>query len=69
MEFRSGCGQMDLTSAYVLHPLNHLVLDSVMWNRGRVNEQRSGGMDRRCWRGPESEGRSQGHNINWGRGS
>ena len=25
-EFRMGCGQMDLASACVLHPLNHLVL-------------------------------------------
>ena len=27
MEFRKGCRQMDLASACVLHPLNHLVLD------------------------------------------
>ena len=27
MEFRKGCGQTDLASACVLHPLNCLVLD------------------------------------------
>ena len=27
MEFQMGCGQMDLASACVLRPLNHLVLD------------------------------------------
>ena len=27
---------MDLASAYVLHPLNCLVLDFVTWNRGLV---------------------------------
>ena len=52
VEFQSGCGQMDLASAYVLCPLNRLVLDFVAWNRGLVNEQRSGGIpDRRWWRG------------------
>ena len=33
-EFWSGCGGMDLASAYVLRPLNRLVLDFVTWNRG-----------------------------------
>ena len=41
---RSGCGQMDLASACVLQPLNCLVLDFVVWVRGWVNEQRSGGV-------------------------
>ena len=51
-EFRSGCGQMDLASACVLHPLNCLVLDFAVWVRGRVNEWRSGGVpDRRHRRG------------------
>ena len=36
MEFQSWCGQMDLASAYVLCPLNCLVLDFVTWNRGLV---------------------------------
>ena len=44
MEFWSGCGQMDLASAFGLYPLDCLVLDSVTWNRGLVNEQRSGGI-------------------------
>ena len=57
-EFWSRCGQMDLASAYVLRPLNRLVLDFMAWNRGWVNEWRSGGiLDQRCWRGLESEGR------------
>ena len=43
MEFRNGCGQMDLASACVLHPLNCLVLDFEVRVRGRVNEQRSRG--------------------------
>ena len=56
---------MDLASAYVLHPLNRLVLDFVVWNRGWVNEQRSGGIPhRRCWRGLESEGKSQDVKLN-----
>ena len=42
-EFRSWCGQMDLASAYALRPLNRLVLDFVVWNRGWVNERWSGG--------------------------
>ena len=29
-EFPMGCGQIDLASACVLHPLNHLVLDFEM---------------------------------------
>ena len=59
MEFQSGCGQMDLASAYVLHPLSRLVLDFMVWNRGWVNEWRSGGIpDWRCQRGLESEGKS-----------
>ena len=32
---------MDLASAYVLRPLNRLVLDFVVWNRGWVNKWRS----------------------------
>ena len=48
-ELRSWYKQMDLASAYVLRPLNCLVLDFVVWNRGWVNKQRSGGiLDRRC---------------------
>ena len=43
MEFQSRCGQMDLASACVLCPLNHLVLDFAVWVRGRVNKRRSGG--------------------------
>ena len=65
MEFRSWCRQMDLASAYVLCPLNHLVLDFVVWNRGWVNEWRSGGIpDWRCRRGLESEGKSQDVKLN-----
>ena len=30
---------MDLASACVLHPLNCLVLDFVVWVRGQVNKQ------------------------------
>ena len=60
VELPSWYGQKDLASAYVLHLLNHLVLDFMPWNRGWVNEQRSGGIpDWRYWRGLESEGRSQ----------
>ena len=70
MEFRSWCGQMDLASADVLRPLHCLVLDFMVWNGGWVNEWRSGGIpNQRCWRGLESEGRSQGCEINQGRGS
>ena len=43
VEFQNGCGQMDLASACVLHPLNHLVLDFKVGVRGQVNERRSGG--------------------------
>ena len=59
VEVWSWCGQMDLASAYVLRPLNCLVLDFVAWSRVRTNERRSGGiLDRRCWRGlVGSEGR------------
>ena len=65
MEFRSWCRQMDLASAYVLCPLNHLVLDFMAWDRGWVNEQRSRGIpDQRCQRGLESKGRGQGCEIN-----
>ena len=47
---------MDLALAYVLRPLNPLVLDFVAWNRGWVNERRSGGiLDWRCWRGGVKE--------------
>ena len=70
VEFQSWCGQMDLASAYVLHPLNRLVLDFVVWNRGWVNKRRSRDIpDWRCQRGLESEGRSQGCEFNRGRGS
>ena len=44
VEFWSGCGQMDLASACVLRPLNHLVLDFMVWVRGWVNEQRPRGV-------------------------
>ena len=61
VEFRSWCGQIDLASAYVLCPLNRLILDFVAWDRDWVNEWRSGGIpDWRCRRGLESEGRGQG---------
>ena len=51
-EFRRGCGQMDLAPAYVLRPLNCLVLGFVAWIRGLVNKRRSGGIpDWRCQRG------------------
>ena len=33
---------MDLASAYVLRPLNRLVLDFAVWNGGWVNERGSG---------------------------
>ena len=39
-EFRMGCGQTDLASACVLHPLNHLVL---YFKMGGVMERTSGG--------------------------
>ena len=38
MEFWNECGQMDLASACVLHPLNCLVLDFKVGVRGRVNK-------------------------------
>ena len=70
VEFQSWCRQMDLASAYLLCPLNRLVLDFVGWNRGWLDEQRSGGIpDRRCRRGLESEGKSQGCETKRGRGS
>ena len=66
-ELRSWCGQIDRASAYVLHPLNHLVLDFVVWDRGWVNKRRSRGIpDQKCWGGLESEERSQGCEINRG---
>ena len=69
-EFWRGCGRMDLASAYVLRPLNHLVLDFVVWIRGLVNKRRSGGIRiRGVGEDFESEGRSQGCEINQGRGS
>ena len=40
VEFRKGCGQMDLASACVLHPLNRLVLD---FEVGSLGGQTSGG--------------------------
>ena len=48
-EFWSRCGQMDLASACVLHPLSRLVLDFVVSVRGWMNEQRSGGVPDRRW--------------------
>ena len=57
VEFQSGCGQMDLTSACVLHPLNRLVLDFMVQVRGWVNQWRSGGvLDRRRQRGLRARG-------------
>ena len=35
---------MDLASAYVLRPLNHLVLDFEVCGRGQMNEWKSGSM-------------------------
>ena len=66
-EFCSWCRQMDLASACVLHPLNHLVLDFVAWNRDWVNEQRSRGIpDGRCWRGlVRSKGKNRGSILSW----
>ena len=56
-DFRSRCEQMDLTSACVLCPLNRLVLDFMVWVRGWVNEQRSGGvLDWRHQRGLRARG-------------
>ena len=40
IEFRMGCRQMDLASAYVLRPLNHWVL---YFETGGVTERTSGG--------------------------
>ena len=56
---------MDLASAYVLHPLNRLVLDSMVWDRGWMNERRSGCIpDRSCQRGlVEGKGRNQGSTL------
>ena len=46
MEFRRGCGQMDLASACVLRPLNRLVLyfkmDGVTAKEGRSGVYRTG---------------------------
>ena len=39
-EFRMGCGQIDLASACLLRPLNHLVL---YFETGGVTERTSGG--------------------------
>ena len=41
-EFWIGCGQTDLASAYVLCPLNHLVLDFKDKRGDGMNEQRFG---------------------------
>ena len=49
-EFWSWYRQKDLASAYMLCPLNHLVLDFMAWNRGWVNEQRSRGIPDKCKR-------------------
>ena len=56
---------MDLALAYVLHPLNHLVLDFVAGSRGWMNERRSGCIsDQSCQRGlVEGEGRIQGSTL------
>ena len=52
---------MDLASAYVLCPLNYLVLDFEACGRGQMNKQKSRGiLDRSFVRGDlESEGRRQ----------
>ena len=64
VEFRSGCRQMDLASACVLCPLNHLVLDFAVWVRGQVNEQRFRGvLVRRWWRGLGARGGVKACNI------
>ena len=41
-EFQMGCGQMDLASAHVLRPLNHLVVDFEMGGLTEMSRQRSG---------------------------
>ena len=66
MEFRNGCGQMDLASACVLRPLNHLVLDFEVEVDGRMNEQRSKGgiLERKWWRGLTVRGGVRTGNIN-----
>ena len=64
-EFQNGCGQMDLASACVLCPLNHLILDFEVRVRGWVNEQRSEGMlDWRWRRGLVARGGVKACNIN-----
>ena len=40
-EFQRGRGRMHLASAYVLHLLNHLVLDFEVCGRGQMNEWKS----------------------------
>ena len=65
-EFRGGCGQIDLASACVLHPLNRLVLYFTVWVRAWVNERRSGGVpDQRRRRGLGARGGVKACNINW----
>ena len=65
VEFWNGCGQMDLASACVLHPLNHLVLDFKVRVDGWMNERRSGGiLDWRWWRGLTARGGVRTSNIN-----
>ena len=56
---------MDLASACVLHPLNHMILDFEVRVRGRVNERRSGGvLDQRWRRGLVVRGGVKAGNIN-----
>ena len=65
VEFWNGCRQMDLASACVLHPLNHLVLDFEVGVDGRMNEWRSGGIpDWRWRRGLAARGGGRTGNIN-----
>ena len=65
VEFRNGCGQMDLASACVLCPLNRLVLDFEVGVNGWMNERRSGGIpDQRWQRGLTARGGVRTGNIN-----
>ena len=58
MEFRMGCGQMDLASACVLYPLNRLVLSFKMGRGDGKNKQRSGVYQTGVGGGGYNEGRS-----------
>ena len=65
MEFWNGCRQMDLASACMLHPLNHLVLDFKVGFDSWMNEQRSRGIpDWRWWRELTVRGGVRIDNIN-----